>query len=1029
MAGIVHTEVIHHQENRMRRTLYRAATRLVRIVSCTPAALAALLLSVGGAMSSPLHAQQAATTVAGQVTEARSNRPLAGVTIQVTGSRLGAVTSDDGRYRIVGVPAGSQVLSFRRLGYASANRPVTVAGSGVTTANVELTVQATSLDEVVVTGTAGGEVRRSIGNAVTTISAPEATQKAAAQNLSSLIGARAPGVSIAPATGRLGAGPTIQIRGRSSIGLDNSPLLYIDGVRVNNATTAGPVAPSGRLGGQASNVSGRLNDINPEDIESIEIIKGPAAATIYGTEAANGVIQIITKKGAASGQPSVNLQVQDGIIWFRDAAGRVPTNYAKNAAGEIIAWNGVEAEDARGTPIFSTGQTRQYTGSISGGRDVVRYYASGSFQNDIGIEPNNSLRQFSSHVNMTIAPSEKIDFGTSINYVNLSSHLGADVGASALLGAIIGHSLLFPAARGHYPNFPPEVPQTLYDNAQGVNRFTGSATLNHRPASWFTQRLVAGMDLTADDSRAIERFATPDLVAFIGSVAGAGSIGQTLRRNTIASADYAGTAKFQLTSALTSSSSLGGQFFRTELNSSFLGGTGFPGLGVETVSAVSNPAQSTQSQTINTTIGAYGQQQFGFRDRLFLTAALRVDNNSAFGEDFKWVTYPKLSASWIVNEESFWPANDYVNSLKLRAAYGESGRQPAAFTALRTYSPAQGPGGTSAVTPNTIGNPELKPERGKEIELGFEGQLFTRLGLDFTYYNKRTQDVIISQAIAPSSGFSGSQFANLGRVDNSGFELLATLQAITRNNFSWEIVGNLARNGDVIKDLGGIGGVVLSAGQTNVVGYPIGGIFTRRIISADRDATTGLPTNVLCEGAGGVGVACATAPFQYIGTPTPRVTGSVGNTFYIGRSLRLYGLVDFKRGHRAYNQNDLLRCIGAAGAPTCRSAYYPLEYDPVYLAGHGTSTNGLGTTDQFYENGNFAKLRELSATVTVPERFIRGFKGANITIAGRDLYTWTNFTGLDPEGNLNNTATTAALGNQGLVPPLSRLLATVNLSF
>jgi TonB-linked SusC/RagA family outer membrane protein len=1006
--------------------LYRTATRSALVAACRVAALLALIAVM--AVASPLVAQQAATTIVGQVTEARSNRPLPGVTVQVNGTRLGAVTTEEGRYRIAGAPAGSQVLSVRRLGYASLQRPIVVAGTGTTTANVELQAQATSLDEVVVTGTAGGEVRRSIGNAVTTISAPEATQKAAAQSLSSLIGARAPGVIIAPGTGRLGAGPSIQIRGRSSIGLDNSPLLYVDGVRVNNSTSAGPVGLG--LGGQASNVSGRLNDINPEDIESIEIIKGPAAATIYGTEAANGVIQIITKKGASSGKPAVNLQVQDGLIWFRDAAGRVPTNYARNAAtGEIVPWNGVQAEADRGTPLFSTGQTRQYTGSVSGGRDVVRYYASGSFQNDLGVEPNNSLRQGAFHANMNIVPSETIDFGTSVNYVNLSTHLGADVGASALLGAVIGHSLLFPAARGHYPNFPPEVPQSLYDNAQGVNRFTGSATLNHRPTSWFTQRLVAGMDLTSDDSRAIERFATPDLAVFIGAVAAAGSIGQTIRRNTIASADYAGSAKFDLTKALRSTSSIGGQYFRTELNSSFLGGRGFPGLGVETVSAAANPAQSTQTQTINTTIGAYGQQQFGWNDRLFVTAALRVDNNSAFGEDFKWVTYPKLSAAWVVNEESFWPANGYVNSLKLRAAYGESGRQPAAFTALRTYSPAQGPGGTSAVTPNTIGNPDLKPERGKETELGFDGQLFGRLGLDFTYYSKHTQDVIISQAIAPSSGFAGNQFANLGRVDNSGIELLATLQAITRPSFSWEIVGNFATNRDEIKDLGGIGGIVLSAGQTNVVGYPIGGIFTRRVVSAERDPVTGLPVNVLCEGAAGASVACATAPFQYIGTPTPHTTGSVGNTIWLGKQLRLYGLVDFKRGYRAYNQNDLLRCLGAAGVPTCRSAYYPLEYDPVYLAEHATNSSGLGITDQYYESGNFAKLRELSATVTVPQQYLRGLSGASITIAGRDLYTWTSFTGLDPEGNLNNVATSSAIGNQGLLPPLSRLIATVNLSF
>ena len=305
------------------------------------------------------------------------------------------------------------------------------------------------------------------------------------------------------------------------------------------------------------------------------------------------------------------------------------------------------------------------------------------------------------------------------------------------------------------------------------------------------------------------------------------------------------------------------------------------------------------------------------------------------------MTYPKLSASWVVSEEPFWPANSYVNSLKLRAAYGESGRQPARLH--RAAHLLAGAGRRAARAPSRRTRSAIRtssPSAARRSSSASRRQLFNRLGLDFTYFNKRTQDAIISQPIAPSSGFSGNQFANLGRVDNHGIEVLATLQAISRSNFSWEIVGNLATNSDVIKDLGGIGGTVLSAGQTNVVGYPIGGIFTRRILSADRDPVTGLAINVLCEGAGGAGVACGTAPFQFIGTPTPRTTGSVGNTFWIGKSLRLYGLVDFKRGHRAYNQNDLLRCIGAAGAPTCRSAYYPLEYDPVYLAGHATARPG-----------------------------------------------------------------------------------------
>lgn len=1002
---------------RTRRIVLRGAVATIALIVAPAASIAVAQVPQGTAV------------ITGRITDARSGLGVPGVTVQVDGTRLGAATGEDGRYRIANVPAGTWTVRVRRIGYASVARQVSLADGATASLDVPLDAAVASLDEVVVTGTAGGEQRRSIGNAVSTINAEEAMSKSAAQSVSTLIGARAPGVIIAPSTGRIGSGPSIQIRGRSSIGLDNSPLLYVDGVRVNNATAAGPVGVSGRLGGQASNVAGRLNDINPEDIESIEIIKGPAAATIYGTEAANGVIQIITKKGS-SGKAQTNLRVEDGLIKFLDAENRVPTNYAKDADGNIVEWNGVQSEEARGTPLFRTGQTRSYDLSISGGRDNVRYYASGAYENDYGIEPNNSLRQFTFHANLNVSPSDKVEVASSVNFVDLSSHLGADVGVSSLLGAIAGHSVLFPAARGFYPNFPPEVPQTLYDNAQGVTRFTGSTTITHRPADWFTQRLIVGIDQTGDDSRAIEHFAGPDLAKFIGSAAAGGSIGQTLRHNTIISADYAGSAKANLTQALSSTSSIGGQFFKTELNTSFLGGTGFPGQGVETVSAVSQPVTSTQTQTINTTIGAYGQEQLGWNDRLFLTGALRVDNNSAFGSQLKWVTYPKVSLAWVVNEEPMWRTNPYINSLKLRAAYGESGRQPAAFTALRTYSPAQGPGGTSAVTPSSIGNANLKPERGKETELGFDSQLFDRLSLDFTYFNKKTFDEIINQPVAPSSGFSGSQYANLGRVDNHGIELLASLQAITRPTFSWEVTANYATNHDEIKDLGGIGGVVVSAGQTNVVGGPIGGIYTRRVVSADRDPDTGKAINVLCDGGEGQApVACAGAPFVFIGTPTPSKTGSVGNTFWVGKRLRVYGLFDFKRGYRVQNQNELIRCLGLAGAPLCRANYYPLEYDPVYLAERVGTALAQGTTDQFYQKGDFVKLREVSVTYTVPEQLLHGLTRASVTLAGRDLHTWTKYGGLDPEANALNVATSSGTADQAVLPPLTRFIASINLTF
>jgi TonB-dependent SusC/RagA subfamily outer membrane receptor len=1006
--------------NRLLRHLMSSA---VARACCSALAIGAMIV-----LPAALRAQSPGV-VSGIVTDARNHQPLPGVAVTVLDTRLGAQTGPDGRFRIAGVAGGARTLIARRIGYGTQRRQASVNGDA--TLNFELEPAALSLDEVVVTGTAGGEMRRSIGNAVATIDATEVMDKSGAQSVSSLIGARAPGVIIAPSTGRLGSGPAIQIRGRSSIGLDNSPIVFVDGVRVSNATNAGPVGVSGRLGGQASNVSGRLNDIAPEDIESIEIIKGPAAATIYGTEAASGVVQIITKRGSASARPQTSVVIEDGTIVLRDAAGRVPTNYMKDPSGAIVAWNGIQSEADRGTPIFRNGQTRKYIGSVSGGRDASTYYVSASYENDIGVEPNNSLRQGSFRGNLNTQLGQTLDFTSSLGYNTLSAHLGADIGASALLGAIVGHKLLFPNARGFYPNYTPDIPQTLYDNAQGVRRLIGSATLTHRPTNWFTHHLLVGVDETGDDSRAIEKFtADPAVVALIGGTAAGGSIGQTLRHNTIITAEYAGNARANLFQNISTTTSVGGQLYRTELNSSFLGGTGFPGYGVETVNSAASPAPVTQTQVLNTTIGAYAQQQFGYHDRLFLTYALRVDNNSAFGDKLKWVTYPKVSAAWVASEEPFWRKNDVLTTLRLRAAYGQSGRQPATFSALKTYSPAQGPGGTNAVTPNSKGNADLKPERGSETEVGFEALLFNRLGFDFTYFTKQVKDLIINQPVAPSSGFYSPTPANLGQVDNHGVEMLATLQALDRRNLTWDIVANVATNKDVIRDLGGVGGVVVGAGQTNVVGYPIGAIFTKRVVSADRDATTGLATNVLCDGGEGKpAVACSAAPFVFIGTPTPKLTGSVANTFNLFNRFRVYGLVDYKRGNRVANNNEQLRCTGAVGAPLCRANYYPLEFDPVYLAERVTTAAAQGIVDQYYQDGSFAKLREVSVTYTLPPMLLRGFQAASITLAGRDLHTWTNYAGIDPEVNVNNIATSAGTADQAVTPPLSRFILSVNLKF
>ena len=965
--------------------------------------------------------------IAGRVTDARSKEPVVGATVSVDGTLIGGSTASDGRYRLANVPLGSRSVTVRRIGFAGAKRTVTVVAGSDTPFDVELQPAAIALDQVFVTGTAGGETRRSMGNAVSIIDASDALSKSEAPSLSNLLSSRAAGVVVATGSSRLGAAQAIQIRGRSSLALDNSPLIYIDGVRVNSATGTGISA--GGFSGQNSSVGGRLNDINPEDIESIEIIKGPSAATIYGTEAANGVIQVITKKGAGGGKAHFDLQVKAGTISFADAAGRMPTNYFKDATGTILPWNGVRQEAARGTPLFSTGTTREFSGSVSGGRDAVSYYISGAFVNDQGIEPNNSVRRFSTHANLNVVATNTLTFNTSLNYVDFIGHLGVDNGASAMLGVELGHSSLFPTSRGIYPNWMPGVFQSLWDNSQAVNRFTGSETVTHRPFSWLTHRLVLGIDYTNEDDRDLERYAPADLSPGLAPSAAVGRIAQAIRNSAFVTADYSGTALFNLTPAISSATSVGGQFYRTELNVSTLGGLSFPAPGVETISATATQITPTQTYTLNTTIGGYLQQRFGWHERVFLTAAVRMDNNSAFGNDFKWVTYPKVSATWVVNEESFWKKNEILDALRVRAAFGESGRQPTAFSALRTFKPVPGPGGTNAVTTGSIGNANLKPERGRELEFGFEGSLFQRLTFDLTYWNKRTLDEIVARGIAPSSGFAGTQFANLGVVDNSGVEMLLTLQAYRGKNVDWQVTGSLATNGDKVKNLGGVPSLVTNAGQFNVIGYPIGGIWARRVVSADRDPTTGLATNILCDGgATGTPSTCATAPFVYLGSPTPTRSGAIANTVTLYKRLRLYALVDFRGGNKVYNAVEQLRCQGLVGVGLCDVNYNPKNYDTRYVAEANVTAFSTGAWDQFYQDGSFVKLRELSATYSLPE-WLPGLSRAAVTLAARELRTWTNYRGIDPEVNVANAALSTSTVDQGVVPPLQRFILSFNYKF
>ncbi|HEY3747238.1 MAG TPA: TonB-dependent receptor plug domain-containing protein, partial [Gemmatimonadaceae bacterium] len=357
-------------------------------------------------------------TVSGVVLD-RGQSPLPNAQVTIQGTRLGTQTDANGRFRISGIIGTTAVLEIRRLGY---KMTTTTAAVG-TEARVSLEPASINLDAVVVTGQPGSTAKRTLGVDIAQIDASEITTKAPINNVQNLINGRAPGVTILQNSGVIGSGATVRIRGVSSFSLSNQPLIYVDGIRVDNAQGTGPLNQS-----FGASTTTRWNDFNPDDIESIEIVKGPAAATLYGTEAANGVIQIITKKGQ-QGKPAWDVTVRGGTNEFANQDSRIFTNYGPDpVTGQIVALNIAKRESDAGHPIFQTGQMQSYDIGVGGGSPGFRYRVSGNYKRDGGVTPTNLLKNYGGRANLTLTPTDKLQIESSLGYVTGRTDLAPEAG-------------------------------------------------------------------------------------------------------------------------------------------------------------------------------------------------------------------------------------------------------------------------------------------------------------------------------------------------------------------------------------------------------------------------------------------------------------------------------------------------------------------------------------------------------------------------------------------------------------------------
>lgn len=1002
-------------------------------------ALLALLASAA-TLVAPARTLSAQTggVIAGTVVNERG-APVSDAQIAIEGQIAGATSDAAGRFRLTGITVtGSVSLTVRRIGY----QPRTVAADvGASNVRIVLAERALELSGVVTTGTAGVAEKRAIGNAVTTVSAAEVVATQPVNNFQDLLNGRASGVSVIGSSGQVGTGSRIRVRGASSLSLNNNPLIFVDGVRVDNTQASGPTTQ----GFGSASVS-RWNDFNPDDIESLEIIKGPAAATLYGTEAAAGVIQIITKKGAA-GKPTWNAVMRMGSNWIPDWLTRFEDNWGtvpragSTTLRDTVSISTRQLNDSLqanfGRDIFEAGLMQDMQLSVSGGSPALRYYVGGGYEENQGAERANRLHRTSLRVNLSATPSDKTDVQASMAYTTGRTYLPYEAGGGGTAwGTFFSQpNFLYSGANPGNPQLgfrsgPPVIYFQAYNNFQDADRFTGSVTFTNRPLSWFNHRLILGVDRLAEDNQALTPRNDPLAARYAAfSSAGSptnGSMAVSTRDVTVTTFDYLANLDLNLNEAWRSVSSVGGQFFGRKSLFRAASANGFPAAGLISLAAAAVRTVDGDEVFQNNTVGGFLQQQVIWNNRLFVTAAIRADDNSAFGTNFDIVTYPKLSASWVISEEPSIPLPSMVNQLRLRAAYGGSGQQPGAFDATRTYGALGG-----FLTPVNAGNPDLGPERSIETELGFDAGLWDdRLGMEVTYFNGVTKDAILARLAPPSAGFPGEQLFNAGEVKRQGLEWLVRYQPINRENLTLDFTLSGSTLQYEIASLGPNTNVIsLTSNVQHVVGYAPGAWWDRKIVKADYDPVTRRATNLQCDNGQGGTVACAQAPRVFLGNSVPTTEGSFSTGVTLFKDLRINAFFDYRGGYKKLDGNYRVRC---GAFVLCRELYFPddQQYSRELIA---AVQAGTAYTHHLIHDASFTRFRELSATYTLPESFARMLKSsrASITLAGRNLGLWTKFPGIEPEASFNGGTRGGAYGQweQSVIPQLRQFVTTINLNF
>ncbi|MEZ0184522.1 SusC/RagA family TonB-linked outer membrane protein [Flavobacterium oncorhynchi] len=966
--------------------------------------------------------------VSGTVSD-NAGMPLPGVSVLVKGTKTGTQTDFDGKFSIK--VSSSQVLVFSYIGMKSQE----VAATS-TSINVKLKDDSVELEGVVVTALGIKRSEKTLGYAVSKVSADEIT-RSGEQNVLQALAGKAAGVQVIGTGGTPGASSKIIIRGVNTITGTSDPLIVVDGVPIDNTTsqtTAGDNPFNANLSG--INNSNRALDINPDDVESVSVLKGPAAAALYGERAGNGVILYTTKKGRAGRGLGIDFSTSLAI----DKVSQLPARQGKYVQGTSATATSIPtntpqswgpAASTLGVPMydnvgnfFQEGLT--YTNNISfyGGDNKATYRASYGNTTQTGMIPETGLKRNTLRLVGDLKLSDKWKTGGSLQYTRTTNTLaqnGSNVSGVmlSLLRSVGNYDLRdYIDTEGNNKNYFANYDNpyfTVNENpaTSDVNRVFGNMFLTYTPAEWLSLTAKGGVDAYSDYRKQIFAISSNG-----DNLAGIGEVAFNNINNKQFYADFIASGLLPLQTEWLKINYTAGLNLRSGQNTDVfsrgkeLAVRGLYNLSNATQLYASNYEEKIMSRAV------FGQLEFDIKNQLFITGSVRQEWSSTYGTNANSAIFPAASASWVITSSFDLP--EAINFAKLTYGYGEVGIAPGPYRTRSLYSqPFMTDGFTDGLSfpyngingmtvSGGLGNQDLKPERVLGHEVGLSTKfLNNRLSFDVNAYYKTSKDLLITLPLPASSGFQ-SVYQNAAELVNKGLEVELGYDIFSKSNpFQWNINANWAKNQNEVTDISGslseiqIEAAFGSIGYYAVKGQPLGSFYGTRWA---RDANG----NKLI---GSDGLAIIDGETGNLGNSAPKWTGGLRNTFTYKR-VTLSGLLDFRHGGVVYN-GTLARMhnFGVSEASGDREHTYIIDgvkadgskndkaisakdYYQKYLG------DGGGAAEEAVTDVNWIRLRDVTLSYDFDVKRFTAINSAQISFTGRNLWLNTNYKGVDPETSL-----------------------------